>query len=870
MANATANVSLNVTGNAQQQLQKTQKSVENLQKSFGALKNIVGGLAIGSFITNVLRSADAMDDLAKATGISIATIDGFSAALKMSGGEAEDAGTMIAKLSQSIEEGRQGTLKAEYQFNKLGISVQELRNLSDEDVLRKTLDSLAKMPAGAERTALAMELLGKKAKTIDWNNLNGSLDMFIQKAQKAEPGTKALAQLYDNLQGIAKSFTQQLTIGGANFAETLAKLTENTDAIAKSLVELTRIVTILGSAFTIFNKVIPGIKQVRNGIASITAFTGFSRLAKDIDLIVINFKKFLGILPSTYTALQSLGFSLANVGVLLTRLSGYGLIIYGIGEAFKALTGTINPVVSLLKILRDVGVVALAGYVEILKTIGIAFKKAFDFTGITAAFKAVANVIIPIFAPAFNWLENKLKGIAKFWRDTVDAAEQTLGLIAREDFTKPLVIRGEGAEAMPKDYFTAGRQQRQKAADEQKTQLQKLQLGIEATTQAFLRQREAQLSALQAQASYVNMSQETRDVLEAQKNIYDDFNAKIEEYENKIIDLKDEEKGLQETYLGQIEILKQVRDEQMVLAAQAIKTTQEQINAQQDLQAELQRTLAQWKATSALEDLEAELNLLGLQGDELERQQKIMRIQQQMRDTVQDVLGNIIDLELRRGRISDEQYQREKSNLEQQLELARETAAAKLQIDEEYFKRKSELENSYSEGAKRALQDIAEQYKPINVAQDAIKKSWDNIGDAIDNFVTTGKFKFKDFAASVIADLTKIIAKALILQAIKSIFGNFGIPGLAEGGPAKAGKPYIVGEKGPELFVPKTSGTVVPNDAMKNGVATGAVNAPVTNNYNTYNINAVDAKSVAQLFAENRRVLLGTVKMAERELPYMA
>jgi hypothetical protein len=57
---------------------------------------------------------------------------------------------------------------------------------------------------------------------------------------------------------------------------------------------------------------------------------------------------------------------------------------------------------------------------------------------------------------------------------------------------------------------------------------------------------------------------------------------------------------------------------------------------------------------------------------------------------------------------------------------------------------------------------------------------------------------------------------------------------------------------------------------MKNGVATGAVNAPVTNNYNTYNINAVDAKSVAQLFAENRKVLLGTVKMAERELPYMA
>jgi hypothetical protein len=53
-------------------------------------------------------------------------------------------------------------------------------------------------------------------------------------------------------------------------------------------------------------------------------------------------------------------------------------------------------------------------------------------------------------------------------------------------------------------------------------------------------------------------------------------------------------------------------------------------------------------------------------------------------------------------------------------------------------------------------------------------------------------------------------------------------------------------------------------------MATGAVNAPITNNYITNNINAIDARSVAQLFAENRRSLLGSVKMAEREMPYMA
>jgi hypothetical protein len=38
---------------------------------------------------------------------------------------------------------------------------------------------------------------------------------------------------------------------------------------------------------------------------------------------------------------------------------------------------------------------------------------------------------------------------------------------------------------------------------------------------------------------------------------------------------------------------------------------------------------------------------------------------------------------------------------------------------------------------------------------------------------------------------------------------------LAKGGPADKGKTYVVGEKGPELFVPKTSGTVIPYEKLK-------------------------------------------------------
>ncbi len=38
--------------------------------------------------------------------------------------------------------------------------------------------------------------------------------------------------------------------------------------------------------------------------------------------------------------------------------------------------------------------------------------------------------------------------------------------------------------------------------------------------------------------------------------------------------------------------------------------------------------------------------------------------------------------------------------------------------------------------------------------------------------------------------------------------------GGAVNGPVRAGRPYLVGEEGPELIVPKPSGTVVPNHAL--------------------------------------------------------
>ena len=79
-----------------------------------------------------------------------------------------------------------------------------------------------------------------------------------------------------------------------------------------------------------------------------------------------------------------------------------------------------------------------------------------------------------------------------------------------------------------------------------------------------------------------------------------------------------------------------------------------------------------------------------------------------------------------------------------------------------------------------------------------------------------------------------------------SIFGGF-----AEGGAVKGGQPITVGERGRELFVPSTDGTIVPNQDL-------GVNG---NSYN-FTIVATDVKGVKELLLNNRSTIVNIMNQA--------
>lgn len=166
---------------------------------------------------------------------------------------------------------------------------------------------------------------------------------------------------------------------------------------------------------------------------------------------------------------------------------------------------------------------------------------------------------------------------------------------------------------------------------------------------------------------------------------------------------------------------------------------------------------------------------------------------------------------------------------------------------------------AYTQGFKN---QIGQQKSTLEQLQDAGANAFNSLADALTNFVMTGKFKFKDFANMVIRELVRIAAQAAITFAIKKAasFFTFGIPFFAEGGEIAKSQPAIVGEKGPELFVPKSSGTIIPNDKLNTGDMGGsAVGKPVNV---VFNVNAIDSASFQDTLTEQRDTIVGIINDA--------
>ena len=299
-------------------------------------------------------------------------------------------------------------------------------------------------------------------------------------------------------------------------------------------------------------------------------------------------------------------------------------------------------------------------------------------------------------------------------------------------------------------------------------------------------------------------------------------------------------------------------------AAEQRKTAkQDELNKlqqQRDLVADimlLNQTIAQ---DAQVKQLGNQNSLIGLYGVELQKKQAIMAIDNER-------TNQVIAAENKLRGLGKNATDADIARANQEIAQAKTVADAKLAILSDQLAKEKALRENAAAGAEQALAGITKQFEPFSKAQMQVNSMWGTMSGAIDSFVDTGKFKFGDFAKSIIQDLIKIELKSQASKLFSAAFGSGGflgsLLGFANGGNPPINKPSIVGEKGPELFVPKTAGTIIPNGGFGGG------SQPATTNViNNYNISAIDSRSVAQFFAENRRTMLGTMQLAQKELPY--
>lgn len=176
----------------------------------------------------------------------------------------------------------------------------------------------------------------------------------------------------------------------------------------------------------------------------------------------------------------------------------------------------------------------------------------------------------------------------------------------------------------------------------------------------------------------------------------------------------------------------------------------------------------------------------------------------------------------------------------------------------------TQLYNSFAQGMKSAMQDIKQD--TIFTAEEVsrvMKDISNGLTDSLMEFFESGKLSVRSFVKDILQQLARLQLQKAVVNPLLAGLGSLFSPATgsgqgatagarANGGSVLAGSSYLVGEKGMEMFVPKTSGTIVPNDAM-GGMGTTIVN---------FNVQATDANSFDQQIARREQMLVGMIDKA--------
>jgi lambda family phage tail tape measure protein len=796
----------------------------NLISRLGGLKSALAGLVGATAIQSANNFANAVKDIATTADISIETILGLGRAFELNGGSAEGAQQAILKFADNIAQARSGNDSALKSFREVGISIDDLNKNGIEELAKKSIAGIAGLSSATAQIRTQTDLFGKSAKGVSFSGVQQTQgNQFISAETVA--ALKSGADASENLKRQFSNLTEALLL----VAKPLNDIVKDINITATAFASLIKVIAGAIAVFALF-KGVAVVSALLAGLSTAAAATGgviaafgtqFVIVANSIKYFALNMARAVGLLPTAFGGLTSVGFALGALIKGFLRFAGVIGIIYTVIQAIDFLGQTLlnfSPVEyltekfnALLKVAREFfglkpseapgAGAGRGGNAETLKQQqeqGDKMKKAWDEqqAAIAATKERYAKLNAEI-----NKTSTAFKNASQESRKLIEDQIELVGKTKEE-------VEMAGA-------------------------LEDVYLRIRTATQGLIEKRKEWSTGTEDQRANVGL-------ITAQIKLIEELGAKEVERVRSTMTALQSAKMLEEDRLRNIENMTKAMEAQLKIQEALSGAKLSIISQGQDTafagsqigKGDLQKQFADIAEANRKAGLEASRAFAAAfedGGDGLTMEQA-----QQLADGLKAI---------------EEGYAGITASQNANLELSRTWATG---WDEAFA--------NYRDSAQNAA-DSARTYFTTFTS---------GVEDAIVNFVKTGKLSFKDLANSLIAEFTKSQVKNILASLFggggsggSNIFGTiagfFGFGGgKASGGSVFPGKSYMVGEKGPELFSPRGAGVITPNAALGGGV----VNTNVV-----YNISAVDAGSFKALVASDPEFIYGVSERGRRNLP---
>lgn len=368
------------TSQAQQSLTQLQDKVKKTAEVFGGLKTAIAGLAVGAFLKGAYDMANALTDMAKASGISTQALLGFRAAVAANGGDAEKAVEGIGKFAQAIDGAAGGSKELQDKFLGLGISLKDLGKLSEQDLLSRVVEGLSKVDDNAKRSAIGMAFFGKSFRSVDFVGVAGDLDKFTAAAANTAGGVDAAGQANQNFKDTFITLQTETLKALKPLSELAVSITSNTEKVA-NFIKIALEIGAVVAAFTLVGRALWLIRA-----AAVIVIEAWTSLSAGAGIVINLFRNF--------------GLILENLGLL-----SFGSALRVLGTLFVEFGKAI--------------VTALPGLVAFGVTIGIVWNHIKDFFGMTK--EATAD-------DAKTWADWD-KATEEYMRNRAEQADKTARLV---------------------------------------------------------------------------------------------------------------------------------------------------------------------------------------------------------------------------------------------------------------------------------------------------------------------------------------------------------------------------------------------------------------------------------------------------------